>query len=181
MLRIVISTPEGWDDDKQEFVDPIELAILDMEHSLVSLSKWESKYHKPFLHTTNMTDDETLDYIKFMTLTENVDPLVYDYLSKENIDQIKDYINDPATATTFSKTPKGQNNREIITAELIYCWMIMLNVPVELEKWHLNKLITLIRVCEMKNQPPKKQSKRETLNNYAALNEARKKKLNSKG
>lgn len=181
MLEIVVRTPEVWDSKSHEFIQEEVVAVLELEHSLVALSKWESKWHKPFLHSKNMTDEETLDYIKFMTLTKNVEPLVYDLLSPKNIEEIKNYIDNPMTATTFSNTSKGKNSREIITAELIYCWMITLNIPVEFQNWHLNKLITLIRVCEMKNQSPKKKNKRDIMNEYAALNEARKKKLNSKG
>ena len=116
-----------------------------------------------------------------MTLTQNVNPLIYECLSNDNIRKINEYIEAPMTATFFSNSERGKNSREIITSELIYYWMIALNIPFECQKWHLARLLTLIRVCEIKNQPPKKRSKRETINSYAALNEARKKQLNTKG
>lgn len=181
MLRIEIPiTPEGWDEVKQEFVAP-KIQVLQLEHSLVSLSKWESKWCKPFLTKENKTTEETLDYIKCMTLTQNVDPDVYFHLTRNNVSQIEEYIAAPMTATTFSKEPVGKINREQITSELIYYWMVALNIPFECQKWHLNRLITLIRICNVKNQPPKKMNKREIMSKNAALNAQRRAKLNSKG
>lgn len=182
MLTIEIPiSPEGWDEAKQEFVES-RTQTLHLEHSLISLSKWESKWHKPFLSTKEMTDEETLDYIKCMTLTKNVNPDVYNHITRENMDAVVKYIGDPMTATTFHKDNKGANNREIITSELIYYWMIASNIPFDpCQKWHLNRLITLIRVCGIKNTPPKKRSKREIMSRNAALNAARRQQMNSKG
>ena len=181
MLQIKVDARDLWDEQREVFI-PIKEQTIQLEHSLVSLSKWESKWCKPFLHSgDNITREEELDYIKCMTITQNVDPMVYKCLTNENIRQIKEYIDAPMTATYFSKHEKGKNNRELITSELIYYWMIALNIPFECQKWHLNRLITLIRVCEIKNQPPKKRSRREIASSYAALNEARKKQLNTKG
>lgn len=181
MLQLTIHlSPEGWDEQKQEFVEP-KVCILRLEHSLVSLSKWESKWCKPFLSTKDLSYEETLDYIKFMTLTQNVKPEVYSRITTEHVRQIREYIGAPMTATTFREMPNSKPNREIVTAELIYHWMIELNIPFECQKWHLNRLITLIKVRNIKLQPPKKANKRQTMANYAAINEARKKHLNSKG
>ena len=116
-----------------------------------------------------------------MTLTQNVKPEVYSNLSVENILQVNEYIENPMTATTFIEDRDGKKSREIVTAELIYYWMISLNIPVEFEKWHLNRLLTLIRVCNIKNQPPKKSSRREIMSRNAALNAARKRQLNTNG
>ena len=178
-IKVPIS-PEGWDDVNQEFIEP-KTQILQLEHSLVSLSKWESKWKVPFYSKKEMTAEETLDYIKCMTLTKNVDQDVYDHLTRENIDEIMKYIGDPMTATTFSNEDNKANNREIITSELIYYWMIASNIPFECQKWHLNRLITLIRVCGIKNAPPKKRSRREIMSRNAALNAARRKQYNTKG
>lgn len=181
MLRLEIAmSPEGWDEENETFVEP-KIQVLSLEHSLVSLSKWESKWCKPFLHTDEKTTEETLDYIKCMTLTQNVDPSVYDKLTKQHILQINEYIEAPMTATTFSEDKNGKKNREIVTAELIYYWMIAYNIPFECQKWHLNRLITLVRVCGIKNAPPKKTSKKDLASRYAALNAQRRAKLNSKG
>ena len=181
MLRIVVPiSPEGWDEKKKEFIEP-KVQVLQLEHSLISLSKWESKWCKPFLSTEDKTIEETLDYIKFMTLTPNVNPDVYTHITKKNLEEISEYIQAPMTATTFSDSKNARGKREIITAELIYYWMISLNIPFECQKWHLNKLLTLIKVCNVKNSPPKKRSKKETNNYYEALNAARRKQLNSKG
>lgn len=182
MLTIEIPiSPEGWDEAKQEFVES-RTQTLQLEHSLISLSKWESKWHKPFLSTKEMTDEETLDYIKCMTLTKNVKPDVYNHITRENMNEVVNYIGDPMTATTFYKDNKGTNNRETVTSELIYYWMIASNIPFDpCQKWHLNRLITLIRVCGIKNTPPKKRSRREIMSRNAALNAARRQQMNSKG
>lgn len=181
MLRIIIPlSSEGWDEEKQEFVQPEE-QVLELEHSLISLSKWESKWCKSFLDNKGLTDEETLDYIKCMTLTDDVDDEAYNKLTKENITQINDYISAPMTATTFSNNKGGKSGREIITSELIYYWMIALNIPFECQYWHLNRLLTLVRVCNIKNQPPKKMGRREVMNYNAALNAQRRAELNTKG
>ena len=181
MLQITIpSRDDLWDESKGEFVTSKEQKLV-LEHSLVSLSKGESKWCKPFLSKQEKTTEETIDYIRCMTLTQNVDPEVYNFLTDDNIRDVNAYIEAPMTATWFSNSNTGKQNREQITAELVYYWMIALNIPFECQKWHLNRLLTLIRVCEVKNSPPKKMSRRELLNRNAALNAARRKQLNSKG
>lgn len=181
MLRINVPiSPEGWDEEKQEFVEP-KVQTLQLEHSLVSLSKWESRWCKPFLSSKEKTNEETMDYIKCMTVTQNVDPDVYNHLSAENIQEINQYIYAPMTATTFSEDKQGKINREIITSELVYYWMVALQIPFECQKWHLNRLLTLIRICNVKNQPPKKMGKGDVMRRNAALNAARRKQLNSNG
>lgn len=181
MLQITVPiSPEGWDAEKEEFIAP-QTKVLQLEHSLVSLSKWESKWHKPFLAKNNKTLEETIDYIKCMTITQNVNPNVYEHLTKQNMDMIGKYIDDSMTATFFTEEKIRRTNSEIITSELIYYWMIALNIPFECQKWHLNRLLTLIKVCNIKNQPPRKMSTRDRLSRNAALNEARRKKFNSKG
>ena len=181
MLQITVPvSPEGWDEKKQEFIEP-KVQILQLEHSLISLSKWESKWCKPFLSSKEKTSEETMDYIKCMTITQNVDPDVYNHLTAKNIEEINNYIYAPMTATTFSEDRNGKSNREIITSELVYYWMVALQIPFECQKWHLNRLLTLIRVCNVKNQPPKKMSKRDVMNRNAALNAARRKQFNSNG
>lgn len=180
MLVITIPAVELFDDKTQEFVETKE-TVLELEHSLISISKWESKWHKPFLSKQDKTIDETIDYIKCMTITRNVDPNAYKYLTNSNIEEINKYIDDPMTATTFYEDPNGGGQKETITSELIYYWMIASTVPMECQKWHLNRLLTLLRVCSIKNAPPKKQGKREIANRYAALNAARKKQFNTKG
>lgn len=181
MLTIVVTViPEHYDEETEKFIDPVTVN-LQMEHSLVSIHDWESKWHKSFLSTRELTDEETLDYIKYMTITPNVPSDIYGYLSDDNIREIRDYISDPMTATTFPEDRSKKGSREIITAELIYYWMIELRIPVEFEHWHLNRLLTLIRVCNVKNQPQKKMSKRDIASRNAALNAQRRAKLHSKG
>lgn len=180
MLLITVPGIEQWDESKEEFVSTKD-QTLQLEHSLISLSKWESKWKKAFLTKSDKTPEETLDYVRCMTLNKNVDPEVYSRLTNENIQEINDYISDPMTATFFSDDKNAKPNREIITSELIYYWMIALNIPDRFEKWHLNRLLTLIKVCNVKNQPPKKQSKRELMSRNASLNAARRKRFNTKG
>ncbi len=181
MLSITIPAVELWDEAKQEFVGLKKEQTLQLEHSLVSLSKWESKWCKAFLTKKEKTREEMLDYIKCMTITQNVDPEVYNYLTNENIIQINNYIEAPMTATTISEDKSSKTNREVITAELIYYWMIALNIPFECQKWHLNRLLMLVKVCNIKNQPPKKTSKKDLLSRNAALNAARRKQFNTNG
>ena len=181
MLQITVPATEQWDESKQEFINTKEQTLL-LEHSLVSLSKWESKWCKSFLSSKeDKTNEETIDYIRCMTLNKNVDPNVYYCLTKENIKQIYDYINAPMTATVLPKDHRNKTNREVITSELIYYWMIALTIPSEYERWHLNRLITLINVCSIKNAPPKKRSRRELMSRNAALNAARRKQFNTRG
>lgn len=180
MLTITIPETEQWDEVNQEFIHT-KAQTLHLEHSLVSLSKWESKWCKPFLSKEDKTFDETIDYIRCMTLIRDVPESTYRCLTQANIKQINDYISAPMTATWFSKDNYGRGSREQITSELIYYWMITLNIPFECQKWHLNRLLTLIRVCNIKNQPSKKMSRREIMGRNAALNAARRKQLNTTG
>ena len=179
MLQITVPAGTLWDERIEEFVSTKE-QTLQLEHSLVSLSKWESKWHKPFLSDKEKTFEETIDYIRCMTITQNVKPEVYLFLTKENVDQIYEYINDPMTATTFNDLD-NTFNREVITAEIVYYWMISLNIPIEFQKWHLNKLITLIKVISLKNAPKKKISKQAYMEQMSRLNDARRKEWNTKG
>ena len=180
MLRITIPATELWDENKEEFINTKE-QTLQLEHSLVSLSKWESKWNKPFLSKDTKTEEEELDYIKCMTITQNVDPNVYNFIPLNVREEIKEYINAPMSATWFSEDKNTKSSSEQITSELIYYWMVAQNIPFECEKWHLNRLITLIKICNIKSQPPKKMGKKAIMSRNAALNAARRKQLNTKG
>ena len=181
MLQITVPATELWDESTESFINSKEQKLL-LEHSLVSVAKWESKWNKPFLSSVEkLTREESIDYIKCMTLNKDVDPEVYNVLSNDILNKISAYITAPMTATVLPNDKTGKRNREPVTSELIYYWMVALNIPFECQKWHLNRLITLIGVCNIKNAPPKKRSRRETTSRYAALNAARRKKLNSRG
>jgi len=180
MLQITIPEVELWDEKNQRF-SYIKKQTLSLEHSLVSISKWESKWCKPFLSKESKSTEEVLDYIRCMTLTQNVSPDVYKYLSNDNIREINQYIEAPMSACTIYDDSKSPQGREKITSELIYYWMIAMNIPFECQKWHLNRLLKLIQVCSIKNRPPKKMSKQQLMNRNAALNASRRKKLNTKG
>ena len=180
MLRVTIPAIELWDESKEEFINT-KGQTLQLEHSLVSLSKWESKWCKPFISKDTKTEEEELDYIRCMTITQNVDPDVYKFIPNDIREEIKEYINAPMTATWFNEDKKSKGDSEQITSELVYYWMIAQNIPFECEKWHLNRLLTLIKVCNIKSQPPKKMSKKALMSRNAALNAARRKQLNTKG
>lgn len=185
MLKITIPGAELWDEIKHEFRDaqPVDICI---EHSLVAISKWESKWHKPFLAKDyKMTREELESYVKCMTITQNVADEAYHRLTSKNLEDIKAYIEDPMTATWFSKnaggTGGGRRSRETITSELIYYWMIDCGVPMECQKWHINRLLTLIRICNIKAQNGKKMSRKDAASQHALLNEARRKRMGSSG
>lgn len=165
MLRITIPSvvSEQFNEETNEFVYTTVLKeqTLQLEHSLVSLSKWESKWCKAFLSKQDKTLEETIDYIKCMTLTQNVNPKIYDYLTSDNISQVNKYIDAPMTATTISEDKSGKKNKEIVTAEIIYYWMITLNIPFECQKWHLNRLLTLIEVCNIKINPLRSEAEKK--------------------
>lgn len=181
MLQITIPATEQWDERKQEFVSTKE-QTLQLEHSLISISKWESKWKKAFLTKQEKTDEETIDYVRCMTLTKNVDPEVYYCLTRDNIKEINAYIEDTMTATYISEEKGSKSSsREQVTSELIYYWMSAFQLPPEYERWHLNRLLTLIKICNIKNSPPKKHSRRELMSRNAALNAARRKQFNSPG
>lgn len=180
MLKITIPDREFFDEATSQFIY-VRGATLHLEHSLVSLSKWESKWCKPFLVKEPHTREETIDYIRCMTLTQNVRPEVYNYLTNENIEEINNYIGSPMTATTIRKDKNGKKSREQVTSELIYYWMIALNIPFECQKWHLNRLLTLVEVCNIKNQPPTKRSKKDIAADYARINAENRRRFKSKG
>lgn len=179
MLTITIPPVEQWDEKKNEFVY-LKKCAIQLEHSLVSISKWEAKWNQPFLSKKEKTNEQLIDYVKCMTITQNVVGDVYMNIPKEEFKRITEYIGASMTATTFSEDVKKGRN-EIITSEIIYYWMITLNIPFECQKWHLNRLLTLIRVCNIKNQPKKKIKKNELMRRNAQLNAARKKQLNTRG
>lgn len=179
---ITVPEQEFFNSETNEFYT-IKSATFKIEHSLVSIAKWESKWHIAFLdNKVEKTNEMMIDYIKCMTISQNVDPLVYEHLTPEIIKEINDYIEDPMTATVFNDFDKGRGGKgEFITNELVYYWMIASNIPLECEKWHFNRLMTLIRICSEKNSPSKKMNKRDILNRNRALNEARKRASGSRG
>lgn len=180
MLSIQIELEE-WDEEKEVFIEQ-KIAELNLEHSLIAVSKWESKYHKPFLsNTEKLTAKEWLSYFEMMLL-DGSDPSNLSLLTSEHVLAIKNYIDDSMTATWFRDSNKNKSRRrEVITNEIIYYWMISLQIPFECQYWHLNRLLTLIRVCSEKNQPPKKMSQKQIMSRNAALNKARRAKHHSKG
>ncbi len=179
MLKVVIPASEFYDEELNEFIY-VKEQTLTLEHSLVSISKWEAKWHIPFFNGKNeKTSEQVLDYIRFMTLTQNVDPNVYLALPDSVLMQIQKYIEDPMTATTFkSGTPVNPN--QIITSEVIYYQMIALGIPMEFQKWHFNRLQTLIKVAQEKSSS-KKMSKTDILRMNSELNAARRAKYKTKG
>lgn len=177
MLPLHIEVEE-WDPVTEEF-KPFVTDIC-LEHSLYSISKWEAKWHQPFLSKDQKTRDQIVDYIRFMSVQGDISDEIIGKLNQEYIDKIVNYIEDSQTATTFREDNKRHSNK-IITSEVIYSWMVALRIPAEYQYWHLNRLLTLIRVCEINQTPPKKMGKRATMSRNAALNAARRKRLGSSG
>ena len=182
MKVITIPARHGFDSEKQEFID-IKETTLKLEHSLISLKKWEQKWKIPFLDKkTKKTVEMWIDYIRCMAINQ-VEDEVFEYMPMPIIKEIIAYIEDPMTATWFSDNSKigaSKSKDEIVTAEVIYCWMIQLQIPIELEKWHLNQLLTLIRVINIKNNP-KKMDSRTAAAQRKSLNAARRAKHHSRG
>lgn len=181
MLEVTIPGTEYYDDETASFITKKDQKLA-LEHSLVSLAKWESKWKKPFLSKKeDLTPEENIDYVRCMTMTQNVDPLIYLNIPPVIFEQVNQYIGDPMTATWFSKTKRGKSSNEVVTAEILYQKMIALEIPFECQKWHLNRLLALIKVCALKGDPEKKMSKKDVYSQNRALNEARRKRLNSRG
>lgn len=184
--KITIGSPEDgiYNPATSEFIYVKPQTIV-IEHSLVSLSKWESFWKIPFLSSETKTSKQIIDYIKCMTITQNVDPSLYLFLDNKTIEEIVDYIHDPMTATTFhDRSTNGASKRyshEIVTSELIYYWMLSYGIPMECQKWHLERLMTLIRVFDIKNSPKKNMKKSDIYRNNAAINAANRKRFHTRG
>lgn len=179
MLKITIPASEQYDPVANEFIYTKEQTIA-MEHSLLSVAKWEAKWKKPFLSKDQKTQEESIDYFKCMTITQNVDPMVYNAIDENLTKQITDYIDDTHTATWFSEE-NGSRSRDVITAEVIYYSMFANGIDKECEKWHLNRLLTLIRVFSEKNKPEKKIPRNKLYSRNTALNKARRKQRHTRG
>lgn len=178
-LEILVPGAEMYDEVEEVFVYTKDVR-LKLAHSLISISKWESKWKQPFLSPRQKTMEETMDYIKCMTINGRFDDEVYTRLSPSNIQDVNDYIEAPMTATTIN-TPKGGGKAPVVTSEVIYYWMLSMNIPFECEKWHINRLLMLVQVCNIKNQPEKKMSRQELLNRNRDINNKRLVKLKTEG
>ena len=181
MLKLYVPETELFDEETQEFYT-VKGQTLAMEHSLVSISKWESKWCVPFLKQDEKTQEQMRHYIECMTITQHVDGKVFDVImtSPKLMSEISEYINAPMTATWFNEQNRAPNRR-VVTNELIYYWMTALQIPFECQKWHLNRLLTLIRVCNIESQPPKKMGKRELASRNRSLNAARRRAMHTHG
>lgn len=180
MLRLIIAGDELFNEETQEF-ETLDDVVLDLEHSLISLSKWESKYQKPFLSSGKKTHEEIFGYIKAMVVTPNVDLDALDKCPKKSIDEIQQYIDSSQSATTFGTMPERRGPGEIITSELIYYWLILFNIPFECQYWHLNRLFALVRICNIKSSKPKKMSRHEIAQRNRELNAQRRAQLGTSG
>jgi hypothetical protein len=180
MLTITVPGVEMFDEQSQEFTTQGDV-ILELEHSLVSLSRWEAKYEKPFLGEADKTSDELLGYVKAMVLTPNVEEEVFQKLTADNFEAINAYIDARMSATWFNEPAGPPKTREVITSELIYYWLTVFKIPFECETWHLNRLFTLIRICNIKQAKPKKMTRAEIAARNRNLNAQRKAQLGTTG
>lgn len=182
MLRINVAPYEYYDTTTEEkiLMPGVELRL---EHSLASISKWESFYEKPFLTNDHKTEDEILYYTKCMSLDDNVPNRVFRRLTTEDITKVSEYISKKHTATWFSENSSDKPGAAsgVVTSEVIYYWMVSLNIPFECENWNLNRLLTLVRVINAKNQPAKKMTRAEAAARARQLNKQRQKELNTTG
>ena len=179
MLEIIVPANEIYLPGQNRFIT-IQSCVLTLEHSLISVAKWEAKWHTPYLNAKKRSAAQELDYVRCMTVGSVKNDYVFSVLSSENTAQIREYIDNTMTATTFPKGPRS-TSKEIVTAEVLYCRMFANNIPMECQKWHLNRLLTLIRVCDAKNGPRSKMSKRQTVMHYAEQNALRRAKYNTRG
>lgn len=179
MLTILIQGKELYNESTCEFINTEDTTLV-LEHSLISISKWEAKWKKSFLSTAEKTPEELTDYIKCMIVNKANEEAV-NYLDRVQLNEIVEYMQDSMTATTINRMNQGPPSREVITSELIYCWMVTLGIPFECQKWHINRLLTLIDVCSIKQQPPKKMGRRDAMNQQRSLNAQRRAAMNSKG
>lgn len=180
MLKLILLGEELFNEETSEFSTLGDI-VLELEHSLISLSKWESKHEKPFLTLAEKSADEIISYIECMIISPEVSPEVFSRFTQENLDQVNEYIDSKQNATTFGDMPEQKGKGETITAELIYYWMVAFNIPFECERWHLNRLFALIRVCNVKNQKPKKMSRAELAQRNRQLNAERRAATGSAG
>lgn len=182
MLTLEFAGTEVFNEETNEFLveDPVTISL---EHSLVSLSKWESEFQIPFITDDKKTEEQTIAYVRAMMLADDYPIDLTRRLTSSHIEQVSTYIENQMTATRISEMPKqsGPRSSEFITAELIYYWMVALTIPFECERWHLNKLLTLVKVTNLKNQPPKKMPRKEAMSRQAALNASRKAQLGTSG
>ena len=179
MLKLLIKGEESFNSETNEFVYG-EDYILNLEHSLNTISKWESKWHKPFISNKDKSVEEIKSYISLMSI-DDIDDSILNKLTDEHISSIINYIDDSMTATTFNEFNNKSYSRDVITSELIYFWMLTYNIPFECQHWHLNRLLTLIKVCNIKNSPSKKMSKNDIIARNKELNRKRREALNTKG
>lgn len=181
MLRLIIESEEVFNEETNEFSSLGEDVVIDLEHSLISLSKWESEYQKPFLSKTTKTSEEIFGYLKAMVVTPNVDLDVLYRCPQRSIEKIQAYIDSSQSATTFGMMPEVRGSSETITSELIYFWMVSFNIPWEAQYWHLNRLFSLIRICNNKNAKPTKMSRQQLAERNKRLNDERRAKLGTSG
>lgn len=183
MLKIEVPGHEFYNEKTGEFFT-VHAQTLELEHSLLSISKWEAKWHKPYFGKEPKTEEEALDYLRCMSLRPVSDPMIFSCLTRENVTAIYAYINDPMTATTFSTRSvegKRKNSSKFTTSEEIYYSMFSYGIPIECQKWHINRLTTLLHIFAIREAPPKKQSKKQILADYAALNAKRRAATGSRG
>jgi|SRR6478609_10511077 len=180
MLKLMLQEEEYYNEETETF-ETVETVEIELEHSLISLSKWESKFKRPFLSPDPKTSDEILYYIESMIISPIHPSNTFELLTQKTIDKINEYIESSESATTFGKMPDRKGRGEVITAELIYYWMVAFNIPFECEYWHLNRLFALIRICNIKNSPQKKMSRNEISQRNRELNAVRKAQYNTNG
>jgi len=180
MLKLIIPQEESFDEATNRFV-VTKATILEFEHSLASLSKWESTFERPFLSNDKKSSEEVIAYVEMMLLTPDVSVETLESLTQVHYDKINQYISSKQTATTINEVRKGGRGGEVITAEIIYYWMVSMGIPFECQYWHLNRLLMLIKVINRKNEPSRKLGRNEAARKQRELNEQRRAQFNTRG
>ena len=180
MLTIYVGATEHFDEKTREF-SYVGGTPIQLEYSLAILSKWESKFNKPFLGPQKKTREETISFIQEMIITPEISPDIINEFTLQNFKDVNAYMESKQTATWFSDTPEPKTSREVITAELIYYWLVTFNIPWEAQHWHLNKLFTLIKVFNAKSEKPKKMTPGQAAARRRELNEQRKQQYKTAG
>jgi hypothetical protein len=180
MLKLIIKGDEVYDEATNRF-GTVNDIVVELEHSLLSVSKWESKFEKPFLANTEKTVEEIVEYVRFMIITPGLPPEVLNRFTNAHFEAVNNYINSKQSATTFGQMPDRRGPGETITSELVYYWMVQFNIPFECERWHLNRLFSLIQICNIKQSKPKKMSKGDIARRNRELNEQRRAQLGTSG
>lgn len=179
---------ELFDEETNTFLHPVGKK-LHLEHSLLSISKWEAEWEIPFLNT-DKTSEQSLSYIKCCVLDDDFDELLLNTLSDKNILDFNAYLSKGMTAkkiidlrSSLSQKRKSRRpaSQKALTSEDIYYSMIQFHVWKECEEWPLQRLLSLLQLCSLKSNSTGEMSKSDQAKFYREENARRKAKYHTNG